>query len=228
MEVAVTEPSATPGAAPVAELPPDWGTVLPTADVAAGENISKRCLQCHDFDQRRAATRSDPISGASSASITRTHADYAYSAAMKALADKTWDYDELNAFLTNPKAVVPGTKMAFAGLSKQNDRINLIAWLRTKSDSPSPIPAPNRGRGAGSRGRRHGRRRSFDANADTAARWRDGAGRRSANCTDRRHAAGDTWTGDTGSGDGHPSAGADRAAAASRSARAVTDTGTLT
>ena len=49
MEVAVTEPSATPGAAPVAELPPDWGTVLPAADIAAGENISKRCLQCHDF-----------------------------------------------------------------------------------------------------------------------------------------------------------------------------------
>jgi cytochrome c len=61
---------------------------------------------------------------------------------MKALADKTWDYEALNAFLKSPKAAVPGTSMSFIGLSKEPDRINLIAHLRTLSDSPSAIPPP--------------------------------------------------------------------------------------
>src|SRR5262245_18503053 len=100
MEVAVTEPTATPGETPTAELPPDWGTVLPAADVAAGENLSKRCLQCHDFTKGGPNKIGPNLWGV----IGNHHAhapDYAYSAAMKALTDKQWDYDALNAFLTN-------------------------------------------------------------------------------------------------------------------------------
>lgn len=142
MEVAVTEPSATPGQTPAAELPPDWGTVLPAADVAAGENIAKRCLQCHDFAKGGPHKIGPNLWGVVGGS--HAHAsDYAYSTAMKALAGKTWDYEALNAFLTNPKVVVPGTKMAFAGLSKTTDRVNIIAYLRTLSDSPLAIPPPN-------------------------------------------------------------------------------------
>ena len=49
MDIAVVEEHGTPEGPVVAELAPDWGTVLPAADLAAGENIHKRCLQCHDF-----------------------------------------------------------------------------------------------------------------------------------------------------------------------------------
>jgi cytochrome c len=59
------------------------------------------------------------------------------------MKDKVWGYDELDAFLKNPKGAIKGTKMSFAGLSKQTDRVNLIAYMRTLSDSPLAIPAPN-------------------------------------------------------------------------------------
>ena len=51
-----------------------------------------------------------------------------------------WDYETLNAFLANPKGLVKGTRMSFAGLRKVNDRAALIAYLRTLSDSPQPLP----------------------------------------------------------------------------------------
>jgi cytochrome c len=54
----------------------------------------------------------------------------------------TWTYDELFKFLKSPGAYIPGTKMTFAGLRSEKDRINLIAYLRTEADSPAPIPAP--------------------------------------------------------------------------------------
>ena len=51
-----------------------------------------------------------------------------------------WSYEELNKFLYKPKEYVKGTKMNYAGLTKANDRANLIAWLRTKSNKPIPLP----------------------------------------------------------------------------------------
>lgn len=53
-----------------------------------------------------------------------------------------WDYEKLFRFLKLPAAMVPGTKMTFAGLRSPKDRINLLAYLRTQADSPLAIPAP--------------------------------------------------------------------------------------
>ena len=64
---------------------------------------------------------------------------FAYSDALKSKAGN-WDYDTLNAWLFSPKAYAPGTKMSFAGLKDVKDRANVIAWLRTQSDSPLPLP----------------------------------------------------------------------------------------
>jgi cytochrome c len=68
-------------------------------------------------------------------------AAFSYSGAMKSKGG-TWTYDELFKFLKSPGAYIPGTKMSFAGLSKVDDRINLIAFLRSNADAPAPIPAP--------------------------------------------------------------------------------------
>jgi cytochrome c len=67
---------------------------------------------------------------------------YSFSDAMKARADKPWTYEALNEFLAAPRSFVPGTKMTFAGLSKIEDRADIIAWLRTLSDNPVPLPSP--------------------------------------------------------------------------------------
>ncbi|MFN7398113.1 MAG: c-type cytochrome, partial [Sandaracinobacter sp.] len=55
--------------------------------------------------------------------------------------DKVWDGPGLAAGLSNPKQYLPGNKMSFAGISKPEDRANLIAYLNSKSDAPLPAPA---------------------------------------------------------------------------------------
>ena len=140
MEVVVAQ-APTPGETPVAEVAPDWGTVIPAADIAAGEKVAGRCLQCHDFAKGGPNKIGPNLYGVVGNSHAHTQG-FTYSAAMAALKDKTWGYDELDAFLKNPKGAVPGTKMAFAGLSKVTERVNLIAYLRAQSDAPLALPAP--------------------------------------------------------------------------------------
>jgi cytochrome c len=140
VEGVVETPAGGGAAAPVEEALPDWGTVLPKADVAAGKTISGRCEQCHDLS----AAKTNKIGPELYGVVVRpraTVAGFSYSAAMKGKGG-TWTFDELFKFLKSPGAYVPGTKMTFAGLSKPDDRINLIAYLRTDTDTPVAIPAP--------------------------------------------------------------------------------------
>lgn len=143
MEVVVAEEtSGGATAAAEVETKPDWGTLIPAADVAAGEKVHVRCQQCHDFSKggpNKIGPNLWGIVGAKHAQV----AGFPYSPAMAALKDKDWGYDEFNAFMKSPKAAIPGTKMSFAGLSKEADRVNLIAYLRTLSDAPLAVPAPN-------------------------------------------------------------------------------------
>jgi len=64
---------------------------------------------------------------------------YSYSDAMAELEGE-WTFEDLNAFLADPKAFVPGTKMNFAGLRKASDRANLIAFMREQADNPLALP----------------------------------------------------------------------------------------
>ena len=58
---------------------------------------------------------------------------------MKAKPGK-WTVDDLNAFLANPKAFIPGTSMGFAGVPRGSERADLITFLNSKSDSPAALP----------------------------------------------------------------------------------------
>jgi len=132
--------TASNNAAPAAETMPDWGTVLPKADVAAGQKISERCQQCHNLAKGGPNLIGPNLWGV----VERpraTHPGFDYSSAMASKHDP-WSYDNIFTFIKLPAAYVPGTKMTFAGLPGTQDRINLIAYLRTLSDSPAPIPAP--------------------------------------------------------------------------------------
>jgi cytochrome c len=55
------------------------------------------------------------------------------------MGDTAWTYENLNAFLLKPRDYAKGTKMTFAGLRKDSDRANVIAYLRTLADTPAPL-----------------------------------------------------------------------------------------
>ena len=127
-----------------AELAPDWGTVLPTADLAAGEAAFARCQACHDAHQGGADKIGPNLWGVVGGPVMH-RPGFAYSDAMakhKAEAP-TWGYDQINSFITAPAKYVPGTKMSFAGIRDTQTRINLIAWLRTQGSGGFAIPAPD-------------------------------------------------------------------------------------
>ena len=56
----------------------------------------------------------------------------------------TWTFDDLNQFLKSPKGFVPGTAMGFAGLSKDSERADVIAYLNSLSDKPAPLPTASK------------------------------------------------------------------------------------
>lgn len=129
-------------AAPAAVEP--IAPLLKTANVDAGKAIFKQCAACHTPDKggkNGVGPNQWEIVGRKAGS----HEGFNYSPAMKAVGDKpgdegVWTYEHINAFVANPKGVVPGTRMAYAGLRKPEDRANLIAYLRTLADSPKPLP----------------------------------------------------------------------------------------
>ena len=132
------------------ELAPDWGTVLPAADLAAGEAAFARCQACHDAHQGGADKIGPNLWGVVGGPVEH-RAGFAYSDAMtkhKAEAP-TWGYDQINSFITAPAKYVPGTKMSFAGIRDTQTRINLIAWLRTQGSGGFAIPAPDPSRQPG-------------------------------------------------------------------------------
>ena len=137
----VVETPAAGGAAAVAEeAMPDWGTVLASADLAAGKTLSGKCEQCHDLS-KGGPNKIGPNLYAVVDRVRGSHEGFAYSAALKGKPGN-WSYDELFKFLKAPGSYIPGTKMSFAGLKSEKDRINLIGYLRSNADAPAALPAP--------------------------------------------------------------------------------------
>ena len=136
----VVETASAGGAAPAEEAIPDWGTVLPKASASDGKTVAIKCEQCHDIS-KGGPNQIGPELWGIVGRPRATEAGFSYSSAMES-EHTPWTFDALFKYLKSPQAVVPGTKMSFAGLHSADDRIALIAYLRTQSDSPAPIPAP--------------------------------------------------------------------------------------
>jgi len=100
-------------------------------DAQAGAQVFRKCGACHTATD--AANRVGPSLMGVIGRPVAVYDGYDYSAAMKAFgADgKTWDEARLAEYLRAPKAMVPGTKMSFAGLKKVSDIQNVIAYLKT-------------------------------------------------------------------------------------------------
>jgi len=131
-------------------LPPDWGTLLPVADLAAGEAAYARCASCHTVNSGGADGIGPNLYGVVGGRVLH-RPGFAYSDAMTAHAAEApvWGYDELDQFITAPARYVEGTKMSFAGLRDTQARVNLIAYLRSQGSAAFAIPAPDPARQPG-------------------------------------------------------------------------------
>lgn len=118
----------------------DLGTVLAAADPAAGEKIFAKCTACHTINQGGANGIGPNLYGTMGEPIGQGKAGFAFSSALSGHGG-TWTYEEMDDWLKSPKAYAPGTKMSFAGLSKPEDRANVMAYLKANGGGPE-YPAP--------------------------------------------------------------------------------------
>jgi len=139
--LAVTDEAPTQTAAagaPTEELPP-IGPKLAGANVERGKEIyMKQCFTCHTIDKggpNKVGPNQWDIVGRKKAS----HEGFSYSSALQAKGGD-WTYEDIDHMIFKPQAFVRGTKMAFAGLPKEQDRADVIAYLRTRNDNPPPLP----------------------------------------------------------------------------------------
>lgn len=98
------------------------------AQMKRGAVLSLRCSTCHEF----AAGKPNKVGPNLHGTLGKPAggiADFAYSPALKA-SKTVWTDATLDAWLERPTAVIPGTKMAFVGLPRPEDRAALIAWLK--------------------------------------------------------------------------------------------------
>lgn len=124
------------GPAPIAER-------LETANAQRGERVvSKQCAAaCHTYE-RGAGPRVGPNLWDIVGKPMAAKDGYRYSRAMRARAeeDGVWTYEVLDAYLASPRKIVPGTSMTFVGLSKPQERADVILYLRSLSADPYPLP----------------------------------------------------------------------------------------
>ncbi len=150
--IEVAEAADAGGAAEAVDTPPDWGTVLPAANVDAGSKTFVKCQACHN-NLQGGPNMTGPNLWGVVGRPTASHPGMSYSDAMMAHAKDSpnWTYDQLYMFLANPGKWVKGTKMTFAGVKKPQDRIDLIAYLRSQGSTGYAIPAPDPSRAAGAK-----------------------------------------------------------------------------
>jgi cytochrome c len=113
---------------------------LQTADAGRGADVAKKCAMCHTFDAGGPNGIGPNLHGVLGRKIA-SHEGYDYSPALKAKAEETWDYLNIDHMTLSPNTFAPGTKMAlFPGLPDIKQRADLLIYLRTLTENPPPLP----------------------------------------------------------------------------------------
>lgn len=136
-EPVVAEAGAAADAAPEVPL----AVLLTSASADRGAAATRKCQSCHSFGEGEPAKQGPNLYGI--VNNTKAHMEgFAYSDILQQqkAEGQVWSYENLNTFLTNPKAYAPGTKMNFAGVRSPEERADILAYLQTLSASPVPFP----------------------------------------------------------------------------------------
>ena len=113
--------------------------LLPKANADSGKGVFKKCVTCHTPDKGGKNGQGPNLWDI----VNRDKGvvdGFNYSTALKEKGGK-WDIDALANFIKAPKKWLKGTKMAFAGIKNDSDLADLMAYLRSLSDSPADWPA---------------------------------------------------------------------------------------
>jgi cytochrome c len=103
---------------------------LAEGDAAAGEKVFRKCKACHSVEAGK--NKVGPSLHGVIGRDAGTEEGFKYSDAMKE-SGIVWDEETLDAYLKKPKELVPGTRMAFPGLKDEQDRLDVIAYLKEAS-----------------------------------------------------------------------------------------------
>lgn len=110
-------------------------------DVERGAEFWKQCRTCHRIGPN-ATNKVGPNLNFIFGRPFAAAEGYRYSKAMKAAADdgRVWDLEQIDAYITDPRGFMKGTKMTFKGIKDAQERADVLAWLRENSDNPQDIP----------------------------------------------------------------------------------------
>jgi cytochrome c len=112
--------------------------LLASASADRGAQVAKQCKICHNVEEGQGSKVGPDLYDIVDRPVASV-AGFSYSAALKAKRGK-WTFDELNKWLANPRADVPGTNMTFAGLPSDKQRADVIVYLDSLSKNPVPLP----------------------------------------------------------------------------------------
>jgi cytochrome c len=119
--------------------PAPISSLLAKANYVHGKAVfDQSCKECHQTDPQFKSPAGPLLWGI----VGRKRAardDFEYSAAMRELGG-TWGYEDIGAFIADPPGVIPGTAMTFRGIDNDQDRADVVLYLRSLSDSPAPMP----------------------------------------------------------------------------------------
>ncbi len=120
---------------------PDLGTLLASATAEAGAKVFAKCSACHTIEQGGANGIGPNLFAVMGTKIGAHAAGYAYSPALSGHGGE-WTWENMDAWLKNPRAFADGTKMSFAGLSSAEDRAALMVYMESMGGAPArPAPA---------------------------------------------------------------------------------------
>lgn len=111
---------------------------LPKASADNGRDVFKKCLACHTPDKGGRNLVGPNLWGIVGRKTAEVQG-FNYSEAMKHHA-APWTWEELAKYLHSPMQTVPGNRMQFPGVKDNTDLADLLAYMRTLSDSPPPLP----------------------------------------------------------------------------------------